>query len=236
MLGYGNVSKGAQRIFECLPVARVAPEDLAELVGGGRADPRRVYLSVFEERHLVRRRDGGPFDLAGYFGRPEEYESRFDEYLPHLTVAVNAVYWEPRCPRFITWESLAALAAGGKAPKLAGIADITCDVDGSVECTVRITDIGNPAYRVDPATREVRDGHLGEGIVVLAVDNLPAELPADASAFFSGQLRPFLPALLAADFDAPLERSGLPPELQRAVIAHRGELAPAYGYLAQHLG
>jgi len=235
VLGYGNVSKGAQQVFECLPVERVAPEGLAELVEGGRADPRKVYLSVFEERHLVRRRDGSPFDLPGYFARPEEHESRFHEFLPHLTIAVNAVYWEPRCPRFITWESLRALAAGGKSPKLAGIADITCDVDGSVECTVRVTDIGNPAYRVDPATTEIGEGHLGDGIVVLAVDNLPAELPADASTFFSGQLRPFLPALLSADFDAPLERSGLPPEIQRAVIAYRGSLTPAYGYLAKHL-
>ncbi|MBE0618793.1 MAG: hypothetical protein IH608_12860 [Proteobacteria bacterium] len=235
VLGYGNVSQGAQQIFECLPVERVAPEDLAALVGDGRADPRKVYLAVFQERHLVRRRDGGPFDLQGYFRGPEEYESRFGDFLPHLTVAVNAVYWEPRCPRFITWDSLAALAAGGSAPKLAGIADITCDVNGSVECTVRVTDIGSPAYRVDPRTRAVAEGHLGEGIVVLAVDNLPAELPADASAFFSGQLRPFLPALLDADFDAPLELSGLPPEIQRAVIAYRGSLTPAYEYLASHL-
>jgi alpha-aminoadipic semialdehyde synthase len=69
----------------------------------------------------------------------------------------------------------------------------------------------------------------------MAVDILPSELPRDASEDFSRALQPFLPALAAADYHAPFAELALPPEIKRAVIAHRGELAPAYAYLSAHL-
>jgi saccharopine dehydrogenase (NAD+, L-lysine-forming) len=234
VLGYGNVSVGAQQIFDCLPIERVAPDDLPALVRGG-GNPNRVYLAVFEERHLVERGSDGGFELEEYFHDPVLYRSRFERYLPWLTIIVNAVYWDDRYPRFVTWEAMADLWRREAAPKPAGIADITCDVGGSVELTVKATDIGSPALSCDPLTRSVVDGWLGSGVVVLAVDNLPAELPQDASSFFSGQLAPLLPNLLAADFDRPLGESGLAPELERAVIVYRGALTPDYQYLQQHL-
>jgi alpha-aminoadipic semialdehyde synthase len=88
---------------------------------------------------------------------------------------------------------------------------------------------------VDPATGSTRDGHLGEGIVLLAVDNLPCELPRDSSVFFSKQLSPFVPGLLAADYGGTLEASGLPPEIQKAVIVYNGKLTGDYEYLIDHL-
>jgi alpha-aminoadipic semialdehyde synthase len=100
---------------------------------------------------------------------------------------------------------------------------------------VKTTDSGRPSYVVQPLTREVRDGYTGEGIVVLAVDNLPAEIPNDSSTFFSKQLSPFLPSLLEADFAKPLEHSGLCPELQRAVIVYKGQLTPSYSYLEKFI-
>jgi alpha-aminoadipic semialdehyde synthase len=67
--------------------------------------------------------------------------------------------------------------------------------------------------------------------VILAVDNLPCELPRDASEHFGDALFPFVAPLVAGDYRAPYEQLGLPPELHRAVIAHAGELAPPYRYL-----
>jgi saccharopine dehydrogenase (NAD+, L-lysine forming) len=237
ILGYGNVSKGAQQIVDCLPTRRIAPEELNAFVSQGRGDRHTVYLTVFREQDLVRPIDTtSAFDLQEYFDRPERYESRFDQFLPSLTLMINAVYWEKRYPRFVTWKALKRLAGTSPAPKLSGIADITCDTGGSVECNVKSTDSDNPAYRLDPATGTIRDGHLGEGIVLLAVDNLPCELPYDSSSFFSNLLKPFVPNLLAADYDSTLETSGLCPGIQRATIVYRGRLTDGYKYLEAHLG
>ncbi len=231
ILGYGNVSSGAQQIFECLPLERVRPDALASID----RDPHKIYLCVFKEEHLVAHCDGEPFDLQEYYRHPERYRSRFARYLPYLTIVVNAVYWESRYPRFITWDNLAELFEGTNRPRLCAIADISCDIGGAVECTVRATDSGMPAYLCDPLNRSVTDGHEGDGIVVLAVDNLPCELPADASTFFSGQLKPFVPDILKADYHASLDDCGLPPEIRRAVVVYNGKLTPSFEYLRRHL-
>lgn len=235
ILGYGNVSQGAQQIFDCLPTKRVAPEELADLVKGNAWDNKTVYVTVFKEEHLVRHKQGEAFDLQDYYQHPEKYEARFEQYLPYLTILVNATYWTSRYPRFVTWDGLKRLFESDPNPKLSGIADITCDINGSIECNVKATDSGMPAYRVLPLERRIEDGHKGNGIVLLAVDNLPAELPRDASTFFSHQLTPFVPGVIRADFSRPLAESGLPEEIKRAVIVYNGQLTESYRYLEQYL-
>ncbi len=208
ILGYGNDLGRRQENFDCLPTQRIAPDDINAFVKEGKSDRHSVYVSVFKEADLVQPKNAeSAFDLQEYFDHPERYQSRFEPFLPSFTLLVNAVYWEKRYPRFVTWEGLKRLAAAGPDMKLAGIADITCDT---------------------------HDGHIGKGIVLLAVDNLPCELPNDSSAFFSNQLKPFVPGLLKADYESSLETSGLPPEIQRAVIVYNGNLTPAYAYLSQY--
>ncbi|MGB5985370.1 MAG: bifunctional lysine ketoglutarate reductase /saccharopine dehydrogenase family protein [Desulfobacterales bacterium] len=235
ILGYGNVSSGAQQILECLPLQQVAPGEIAALLQSANTDARKIYVTIFKEENLVQHQQGAPFDLEEYFLHPERYQSVFEAYLPHYTLLINAVYWESRYPRFVTWEGLAALYRQNPTPKLQGIADITCDTQGSIECNVRATDSDLPAYQVDPLTRQVRDGHTGDGLVLLAVDNLPCELPHDASTFFSRQLAPLVPNILRADFNQPLAQSGLSPEVEKAVVVYKGQLTERYSYLQQHL-
>ena len=236
ILGYGNVSGGAQQIFDCLPTERIAADEINAFVSEGRGNRHTVYLTVFKEQDLVKPVNAGvAFDLQDYFDHPERYESRFEHFLPSLTLLVNAVYWDKHYPRFVTWAGLKRLSEPARTRKLSGIADITCDTFGSIECNVKSTDSDMPAYRVDPVAGTTHDGHLGEGIVLLAVDNLPCELPNDASSFFSNQLKPFVPGLLAADYDSTLEASGLPPEIQKAVIVYNGRLTESYDYLNAYL-
>ncbi len=236
ILGYGNVSTGAQQIFDCLPTTRIAADEINAFVDRGRGDRHTVYLTVFKEQDLVKpMAAGATFDLQEYFDHPERYESRFERFLPSFTLLVNAVYWEKRYPKFVTWAGLKRLAESTPAVKLSGIADITCDTHGSIECNVKSTDSDMPAYRVDPVAGTTHDGHLGDGIVLLAVDNLPCELPNDSSSFFSHQLKPFVPGLLKADFGSTLESSGLPAEIKKAVIVYNGRLTRAYEYLNAHL-
>ncbi len=235
ILGYGNVSKGAQNIFNALPTEYIKPDALPALIENGEAKNDRIYLVVFEERHLVKPKEGHPFNLNDYYIHPEKYEAAFEPYLPYLTIIVNATYWDERYPRFVTWKGLRLLQERFPQPKLAGIADITCDVNGSIECNVKTTDSGQPAYRVDPKKRTVKDGHLGDGIVLLAVDNLPAELPNDASVFFSNQLRPYVPNLMKALWHKRLEDSGLHPHIKPGVIVYNGQLTEPYYYLQRYL-
>ncbi|MCS6844638.1 MAG: bifunctional lysine ketoglutarate reductase /saccharopine dehydrogenase family protein [Caldilineales bacterium] len=238
VVGYGNVARGVWEVLNLLPIQRVEPADL--LAGLPEAapgtDPRRtIYAATFREEHTVRPDDPTqPFDLQHYYAHGHLYRGAFESYLPALSVVINAVYWDARYPRLVTKEGLRRLFAAGPV-KLQVIGDISCDIEGAMECTVKATEPGEPNYVYNPLTGQVVDGVEGEGVVVMAVDILPSELPRDASEDFSRALAPFIPALVSADYSAPFEALALPPEIKRAVIAHRGELTPAYRYLEQHL-
>jgi len=235
IMGYGNVSGGAQQILDCLPVEKIEPGALKSLAEKPGINNKTVYVTIFKEKDLVCRKDNTAFDLNDYYRHPEKYQSRFDRFLPFLSILINAVYWDNNCPRFVTWDALEKIFRTNKQPKLCGIADISCDINGSVECTVKATETQMPAYLCDPITRTTTDGHKGDGIVVLAVDNLPCELPNDSSTFFSNQLKPFVSNIIKADYHTSLEDSGLCPEIKRAVVVYNGKLTPDFEYLKKYL-
>lgn len=231
--GYGNVASGALEILHELPNQEVAPEDLPRLVAG---DGRRVWRVTFKEHDMVEPVAAGDvFELQDYYRHPERYRSRFGPVLPRLTVLVNACYWDQRYPRHVTLSDLQALWQGPERPRLRVIGDLSCDVGGGVECTLRATDPGDPVYVWEPATGDTVAGVAGDGPVVLAVEILPAELPLEASRAFSEALAPYLTSIAAADWDAELDDLDLPPAIRRAIIVHRGRLAPEYRGLRRHL-
>ncbi len=224
--GYGNVSGGAQEIYDLLPTCTLRPDELATAA----PDPRVCYKVVFREEDMVEpTAPGAAFGLHDYYQYPEKYRAKFYPHVRHLTALVNCIYWEPKYPRLLTLPQLRELWSSR--PRLRVIGDITCDIDGSVECTVKATEPGDPVYVYEPQTGQVRDGLIGAGPVVLAVDILPCELPIDATKYFGQSLSPFLPALAQADLSKPLAESGLPPTLQRATIVYKGELTEPYRYL-----
>lgn len=230
--GYGQVSHGAQEIFNSLPIEEVQPGQLPAVQP--KADV--CYKVVFREEHMVERRDSSsPFNLQEYYQHPDRYRSRFSSHVPHLTVLMNCIYWDAKYPRLITIEQLRELYGQRTPPRLRVIGDISCDLNGSVECTVKTTKPDNPVFVYEPAGAAVRDGVAGKGPVILAVDFLPCELPVDSSRFFTRCLEPFVAALARADFRRGLAECGLPPELQRATVVYQGELAAAYRYLDQFL-
>ncbi len=229
--GYGQVSQGAQEIYDLLPMKEVQPSELAELP----VDKHACYKVVFKEEHLVQRTDATqPFELLEYYQQPDKYQADFIQYVPHLSMLINCIYWEPRYPRLITQEQFQQLYENNS-PRLRVIGDITCDIDGSLACTTRSTTPDSPIYVYDPVNGTTADGVIGHGPVVQAVDFLPCEVPVDASRSFSEALKPFIPALASADFSSTLDQSGLPPELAGAVIVYRGELTESYRYLQEFL-
>ena len=233
--GYGNVSAGAQELFDLLPHEEILPQELVRFMSTSRFSDRKLYKVIFHERDMVTAIEGATFDLQDYYQHPDGYRSDFERYLPHLTVLINCIYWEERYPQFLTKKWLRSAWAGNTRPRLRVIGDITCDIEGSMECTVKATGPGNPTYTYLPSSGETVDGWEGAGPVVMAVDTLPAEFPREASASFADMLMGFVPKLTRADFSGPFDDLLLGTTLKRAVIAYQGELTERYRYLEAHI-
>ena len=233
--GYGNSSRGAQDVCALLPTMDVSPEELPRLFeDGAQISNKHVYRVVFKEEHLARRIADGGFDRQEYFDEPEKYEGIFPQYLPYLRVLMNCIYWEERYPKLVTRAVARDLAAEGRLP-LVAIGDITCDIDGSIEMTTKSTDQETPVLLYNPADDTVVESFEGPGVAVVAVDNLPAELPRDATRHFGDSLFPFLPDLANLDRSASFEELNLRPELKQAIVVWNGELTPRFRYLEEAL-
>lgn len=234
--GYGNVSKGTQEILDLLPHREVAPGDLAAFLAANPKLDREVVKVVYHEEHIVTPVDPSrPFQLQDYYDHPERYRSTFGAQLPLLSVLVNGIFWTEKYPRLASKEQLADLFEGPRPPRLLVVGDISCDVNGSLACTVRDTEPGDPVYVYDPVTGQAPSGSTGPGLAVMAVSNLPCELPVEASATFSDALTPFMPALARVDFNAAFEAAQLPDPLRRAAILWRGEFTPEFRYMRDFL-
>ncbi|MCP4574373.1 MAG: hypothetical protein GY838_18620 [bacterium] len=232
--GYGNVAKGCQEVLACLPAREVAVEDLAAAAEADDVGP--MLTVVFREEHMVEPRNAdAQFVLQDYYQRPENYRGIFERHLPHLDVLLNTIYWEDRYPRLVTASWAKSAYGGDRTARLLVIGDISCDMEGSIELTLEATQPDNPCYVWNPATRKIEYGVAGKGPVIMAVDNLPCELPREASQHFSTVLRDMVPALADADFQVDFAGLNLPSHLKKAVIAHRGQLAPDYRYLREFL-
>jgi alpha-aminoadipic semialdehyde synthase len=231
--GYGNVSKGSQEMLDILPTREIKPSELKSVTACSADAKHTVYKVVFKEEDIVvPKRRGDPFALQDYYDHPEKYEGVFETYLQYLSVLVNCIFWTPRYPRLVTKDYL---RNKWKGTKLKVIGDISCDIDGSVEATAKVTDPSNPTFVWDPATDKAVDGWEGDGPVIMAIDFLPAELPRDASVYFSNVLKEFVPAITLADYGVEFDHLALPEPIKKAVVLHRGKLTPDYQYLKKSL-
>jgi len=234
--GYGNVSRGAQEILELLPIREITPADLPGLAEQDDLERNNIYKVVFTEADTVEPlADGAPFMLQEFFEHPERYRSKFEAYLPYLSVLVNCIYWDTPYPRLLTKTATRRLFAGNTPPRLRTVGDISCDIEGGIEITLKATDLDAPAFVWDPDTDSAVDGVAGRGPAVMAVDNLPCELPIESSTDFGNVLMPFIPALADANFADDFDSVALPMALKRATIVYHGQLTPDYQYLAEYL-
>lgn len=234
--GSGNVTKGALEIFDRLPVQDVSVDELPGLARDTER-PRNVLFRLHLGRaERYERIGGGAFDAAEWNSHPARYRSAPHRWLPHATALVNGAFWTPGMPPVVGRDALAQLFAAAAPPRLRVIADIACDVNGGVEATVKITSPDDPIYVYDPVSGEARPPGGARGPIVLAVDNLPCELPVESSEHFGDALLRYVPAIDRCDWSLPTAELALPPEIRRALVAHRGTLTPEYGALAGALG
>ncbi len=229
--GYGHVSRGAWEILNLLPLEEITPGQL--LKGYFDVKDNLVYKIVFRIYHFVKplKED---FTFKHYYEHPEFYAPDFKKYIPKLSMLVNGIYWDPRYPKLITLKDFKELWEKGER-KLKIIGDITCDVNGSIELTVRDGDPEHGFLTYIPEENRFEDGILKEGATDMVITILPSELPKDSSEYFSSVLISLIKPVLNADYNVPFEKLNLPPELKGAVICHKGELTPNYKYLKEYL-
>ncbi|MCK5147820.1 hypothetical protein KAR48_13765 [bacterium] len=234
--GYGHVSGGAQEIFDILPHKVIQPEDLEAFINSNEWDPRYLYKVVYREEDMNAPKDAhAAFKLQEYYDHPERYKSIFAPHLQWLSVMINAIYWDTPYPKLVTKQELLKLFKASRRTRLKLIGDITCDIDGSVEPTVRATQPDNPTYVYDPFDDTHTDGFEGRGVVILPVDNFPCELPRESSMHFADGLFPYIEEIAKACYTKPLEELGFSNPIKHSTLLHRGKLTPNFEYLNKYL-
>ncbi len=233
--GYGNVSIGAQEIAQLLPIMEISPVELLKLKGNKNLPDNVLYKIIFKEEDLSEPIDEkNEFELQDYYQHPEKYKSQFEKYIPHLTVLMNCMYWDARYPRIVTKQYLKQLFKNNN-PKLIVIGDVTCDPNGSIECTHKGTEIEDPIFVYNPATDTYEMGAKGDGLLIMPVDILPSELPRESSISFGDAMLRFVNVIVSTNYDVPFEFLNLPKPIKKALIIHKGKLTPDYEYISEYL-
>lgn len=229
--GYGNVSNGAQEIIDLFPTVEIRPGQIKSLF----EEPHEncIYKVVFREEDMVRPKQNKTFDLNDYYQNPEKYESVFDGYLPYLSILMNCIYWDERYPRLVTKEYLRKNYK--KDMKLKIIGDISVDIEGAIEATLKTNSPDMPVFVYNPLNEDVEIGYTSEGIVIMSVDNLPCELPRDSSKAFSDSLIQYIPSIAKTDYKKSFNKLNLQSEIKKAVILYNGKLTKDYHYINKFL-
>jgi len=212
LTGTGRVGQGAKEILDHLKIKKVAVEaflntDFTEAV--------YVQLDVLD---YCERIDGKQLGKSDFFNNPEAYRSTFERFTSVADLFVAGHFYGKGAPVFFTREQAKAASF-----KLKVVADISCDIDGPVACTIRPSTIEDPIYGYDPQSESEVDYRDPNAIAVMAVDNLPCELPKDASEGF-GEI--FVKAIIPSFFNA--DAFGI---LERSRMTQNGKLTAAFSYL-----
>ncbi len=217
LTGYGRVGHGAREVIDLLPIKEVSPE---EFLKQKFSEPVFTQLEVEDYYGRI---DGKPFVKGEFYSNPELFQSTFKRYITEADVYIPCHFWSNKSPFIVTKDDF-------RNPnlKLSVVADISCDIDGPIACTIRPSKIADPIYGYNPIT-EKEDDFMKPGVIaVMAVDNLPCELPLDASEDFGNELmRNVLPVLLKSDPDHIIERA--------SETSSEGKLTEHFSYLQAYL-
>lgn len=217
LTGGGRVARGAQEVLDDMGIRNVVG---LEYLNQTFKEP--VYIQLDSDAYN-QRMDRADFDFSHFYNNPNMYESTFDQYTDITDVLIAGAYWDPGAPALFTLEDV-------QSPdfRIRTVADITCDIKGSIPTTVRSTTINEPCYDFSRKTlSEVEAFSDLDNITVMAVDNLPCELPRDASVSFGEQLlENVTDALFTSTSDTIVDR---------ATIAKGGVLTERYSYLQDYV-
>ncbi|SHF83643.1 Alanine dehydrogenase [Mariniphaga anaerophila] len=212
--GNGRVAGGVLEVLEFMKIRQLQPNEY--LAAQQLNEP--VYCQLLPQ-HYVKRKDGNPFDLKHFFEHPEMYDNAFLPFAASTDLLIAAAYWDPKAPVLFT-----AADAKNDEFSIEVISDITCDIEGSIPTTKRASTVADPFYDYNPHTGAMeRPFSSDEHITVQAVDNLPNELPKDASLDFGRNLiGKVFPALFGDDSEGIIKR---------ASVTKGGKLTQQFSYL-----
>ncbi len=216
LTGGGRVAGGALEILEMAGIPSTDPGSFLE-----NEFDQAVYTRL-DPWHYTRRKDGAEFDFDHFVAHPGMYKNSFQSFAKRTDLFIACHFWDPNSPVLLTREELLR----DDVP-ISIVADISCDIAGPIASTLRASTIAEPFYGYDPKTGKETKPFQEESVTVMAVDNLPGELPRDASADFGAALiEHVIPELLG------LADTGM---LDRASISSQGALTERYAYLQNYL-
>ncbi len=213
LTGEGRVASGAMKILQALEPLFVKPD-----VFLNDTFDRAVVCQIGPKDYVQHKENGSNFELSHFFQFPQEYESAFKPFTKQADLFIACHYWDPRSPVFMTKADIKETDF-----KIRVIADVSCDIGGPIPSTLRPSTINEPFYGYHPFYEAEDEPWKPMNITVMAIDNLPAELPRDASIDFGKSfLNHIVPAIDNKDKDGILER---------ATITRNGKLTNQYAYL-----
>ena len=211
--GDGRVNKGVQEVLKFTNIKKVSKKEFLE-----RDFENPVYCNL-DTKDYVSHKSKKPFDLKHFIEFPKEYESTTFDYLKVSDLYISAHYWDPSSPKIFTKKQIKQFS------NLKIIGDVTCDVDGSIPTTIKSTTIEEPNFYLNTETFSEID-KFDSDLAVMAVDNLPSELPRDSSTEFgNGIVNEVIPYILGKDDGRILN----------STIADKGRFLEKYTYLNEYI-
>jgi alanine dehydrogenase len=216
LTGKGRVGNGAKEMLDAMGIKKVKVSDYLS-----KTFREPVYCQI-DASEYNKRKDGVRGNKANFFAHPEDYRSNFFRFAAVTDFYIAGHFFGDGAPYLFTRED-------AKHPdfKIKVVADVSCDIDGPVATTIRSSTIVDPIYGYDPLTEKEVDFKDSNAIAVMAVDNLPCELPRDASVGFGEAfVKNVIPAFFNGDGDGVLER---------ARMTKNGQLTRRYAYLQDYV-
>lgn len=214
--GTGKVGNGAKEILDAMKVKEVSVENYLT-----KNFTQAVYTQI-DVLDYNKRKDGQVLDFTDFHNNPTEYLSDFEKFTKVSDIYISGHFYANEAPAILTREMLQANDC-----KIKIVADISCDVNGPIACTLRSSTIAEPLYGYLPSENKEVDLFHPAAIVVMAVDNLPCELPKDASEGF-GEM--FSEHVIPAFFNG--DKDGI---LKRAKMTENGKLTERFSYLQDYV-
>lgn len=215
--GGGRVAMGAMQTIRVLNLKEVSPEEFLH------NEYNEPVVCRIDPEHYVERINGSKFKLQHFFDYPEMYRSIFKPFTKVTDLFIACHYWDPKSPKFITPEDYKEDDFN-----ISIIADISCDVDGPIPSTLRASTTASSFYGYNRFSGEEAIPFIDkQNVTVMAVDNLPGELPREASADFGQTLIDNVFAALLSDTDEGI--------IERASITKEGKLTPYFAYLQDYV-
>ncbi len=215
--GGGRVAMGAMQTIRILNLKEVSPDDFLN------KEYDEPVVCRIDPEHYVERIDGLEFNLQHFYDYPEKYRSTFKPFTKLTDLFIACHYWNPKSPKFMTPEDYKEDDFN-----ISVIADISCDTNGPIPSTLRPSTIASSFYGYDRFTEEETIPFIDKrNVTVMAVDNLPGELPRESSDDFGNALIKHVFTALLGDTDDEI--------IQKACITKDGQLTPAFNYLQDYV-